>query len=33
LFYDCGAKETGDGVKWNDSEINRIELNAELFDL
>jgi len=32
-LYDCGSKETPDGVKWNDPEINRIELNGDLFDL
>jgi hypothetical protein len=32
-IYDCGSKETPDGVKWNDPEINRVELNSDLFDL
>ena len=32
-LYDCGSKETPDGVKWNDPKINRFELNEMLQDL
>jgi hypothetical protein len=32
LFYECGSKETGDGVKWNDPKINRAEINGDVFD-
>lgn len=32
LFYEYGTKETPDGVKWNDPEINRVELNGDVFD-
>ena len=32
LFYDCGSKETRDGVKWNDPKINRAEINGDVFD-
>lgn len=32
LLYDCGSKETPDGVKWNDEKINICELNENLFD-
>jgi len=31
-LYECGSKETPDGVKWNDPEVNTVELNSELFD-
>ena len=32
LMYDCGAKETRDGVKWNDPKVNRAEINGDVFD-
>jgi hypothetical protein len=32
LMYDCGAKETRDGVKWTDPKINRAEINGDVFD-
>ena len=32
LFYECGSKETPDGVEWNDPEINRCEINGDVFD-
>ena len=32
-LYDCGSKETPDGVKWNDKKLNHIELNEMLEDL
>ena len=31
-FYDYGTKETPDGVEWNDPEINRAEINGDVFD-
>ena len=33
MLYDCGSKQTPDGVKWNDSKINHIEINEMLEDL
>ena len=33
VLYDCGSKKTPDGVMWNDPEINRAEINADVFDL
>jgi hypothetical protein len=33
VLYDCGSKETPDGVNWNDPEINRVELDDEVFDI
>jgi hypothetical protein len=33
LMYDCGSTETRDGVKWNDSKINHIEINEMLENL
>jgi hypothetical protein len=33
VLYDCGSKETPDGVKWNDKKLNHIELNEMLQDL
>jgi hypothetical protein len=33
LLYDCGSKETRDGVKWNSTKINHIEINEMLQDL
>ena len=32
-LYDCGSKETPDGVNWNDAKINHLELNEFLHDL
>ena len=32
ILYDCGSKETPDGVKWNDSRVNRAEINGDVFD-
>lgn len=32
-LYDCGSKETPDGVKWNDPKINHVEINEMLQDL
>ena len=32
VLYACGSKETPDGVKWTDPEVNIIQLNSELFD-
>jgi hypothetical protein len=31
-FYDYGSKETPDGVSWTDPEINRAEINGDVFD-
>ena len=33
LLYECGSTETPDGVKWNDPELNHIELNEMLEEL
>ena len=33
VLYDCGSKETPDGVKWNDSKINHLEVNEMMQDL
>ena len=33
LLYDCGSKETPDGVKWDDAKIDGIEINEMLKDL
>ena len=33
LFYDCGAKETPDGVSFTDPKLNQIELNEMLQEL
>jgi hypothetical protein len=33
LLYDCGSKETPDGVKWNDENLNICELNEMMEDL
>lgn len=32
VFYDCGTKQTPDGVKWDDPKVNRAELNGDVFD-
>ena len=32
MLYDCGSTETPDGVKWADPEVNRVELNGDVFD-
>lgn len=32
-LYDCGSKETPDGVKWNSTKVNHIEINEMLEDL
>ena len=32
VLYDCGSKETPDGVKWTDPKINRAEINGDVFD-
>jgi len=31
-LYECGVKETPDGVKYNSKKVNTIELNSEVFD-
>ena len=33
LLYDCGSKETPDGVKWNDENLDTDELNEMLKEL
>ena len=33
VLYDCGSKETPDGVKWNDAKINHLEVNEMMQDL
>jgi hypothetical protein len=32
IVYDCGSKETRDGVRWTDPKINRAEINGDVFD-
>jgi hypothetical protein len=32
VFYEYGSKETPDGVMWTDPEINRAEINGDVFD-
>ena len=32
VLYECGSKETPDGVKWTDPKINRAEINGDVFD-
>jgi hypothetical protein len=32
LMYDCGAKETPDGVNGTDPKVNRAEINGDVFD-
>ena len=33
LLYDCGSKETRDGVKWDDSKIDGLAVNEMMQDL
>ena len=33
LLYDCGVKETPDGVNFWSPEVNVVELNSEVFDI
>lgn len=33
LLYDCGSKETPDGVKWNDPAVNMVELDEMMEEL
>jgi len=30
MFYDCGVKETPDGVSFTDPKVNKIEINEML---
>lgn len=32
-LWDCGSKETPDGVKWNSKKVNHHEINEMLKDL
>jgi len=32
FFYEYGSTETPDGVMWTDPEINRAEINGDVFD-
>jgi len=33
LLYDCGSKETPDGVKWDDVKIDGLAVNEMMQDL
>ena len=33
LLWDCGSKETPDGVAWDDAAIDGLEINAMMADL
>jgi len=33
LLYDCGSKETRDGVKWDDVKIDGLAVNEMMQDL
>ena len=33
LLYECGSKETPDGVKWNDPEVDAGEITELMDDL
>jgi len=33
LLYDCGSTETPDGVKWDDANIDGIEVNEMISEL
>ena len=33
ILWDCGSKETPDGVKWSDSNINKFEINQNVFGI
>ena len=33
ILWDCGLKETPDGVKWSDSKINKFEINQSFFGI
>ena len=33
LLWECGSKETPDGVQWNDKKIDVLEINAMMSDL
>jgi hypothetical protein len=32
-LYNCGVKETPDGVNFWDTKVNAVELNSEVFDI
>ena len=32
IVYDCGSKETRDGIRLTDPKINRPEINGDVFD-
>jgi hypothetical protein len=32
-LWECGSKETPDGVKWNSPKVNQVELNEMMKDL
>ena len=32
VLYDHGSTQTPNGVMWNDPEINRCEINGDVFD-
>jgi len=33
VLYECGTKETPDGVKWTDAKVNRVEIDEMIEEL
>ena len=33
VLYECGSKETPDGVKWTDAKVNRVEIDEMIEEL
>ena len=32
ILYECGSKETPDGVRWDSPKVNRPEINGDVYD-